>query len=244
VARNRRAIVLAAPTVLVADSVSPRRPDAAQTAIFVHPYILYNARGRRGMADCQALSPCALGRRSMPPVPNWRETQNRGVPAVEDGAMRSFRKWLFGALVRLAMVPLSLPCLFATCCCCSVAFGSGEADCQSPGEGLVFSLGAPLHSPAHSSVHNIDPHRLAKGTTGTPHRCGCCPVNSDAKRPAVLPRSTENRTKPVRGIRLVFHAGGILSDSRAFDSRSSVSARAASCPTSAENCILLCRLLL
>jgi hypothetical protein len=196
------------------------------------------------MADCQAPSPCAFGGRSTPPVPNWREAQNRGVPAVEDGAMRSFRKWPFGALVRLAMVPLSLPCLFATYCCCSVAFGSGEAHCQSPGEGLVLSLGRPPNAFAHGGVHAVDRNGLVAGTTELPNRCCCCPVKSDAKRPLVVRRSTQHRAKVARQFRSVFHTRSTLSSSSAVGSRSSISARAASCPTSAENCILLCRLLL
>ena len=196
------------------------------------------------MANCQAPSPCAFGGRSTPPVLDWREAQNRRVPAAEDGAMRSIRKSLFGALVRLTMVPLSLPCLFATCCCCSVAFGSGEAHCQSPGEGLVLSLDGPQNALPNGGVHSIDSHGLAGGTTEAPHRCGCCPGNSDAKRPLVVRRSTQHRAKVARELRSVFHTGSTLSSSSAVGSRSSVSARAASCPTSAENCILLCRLLL
>ena len=158
--------------------------------------------------------------------------------------MRSIRKSLFGTFVRLAMVPLCLPCLFATCCCCSAAFGSGEAHCQSPRDSLVLSFGGPQNSLAQSGAHSIDFHGLAKGGSEVADRCGCCPVNSDARRPVVVRRSTENRTKPVRGIRFVLYAGRIRNGSSVVDSRSSVSARAASCPTSAENCALLCRLLL
>ena len=158
--------------------------------------------------------------------------------------MRSFRKRLFGALVRLAMVPLSLPCLFATYCCCSVAFASGEAHCQSPGEGLVLSLGGPQNVLANGGVHAVDRNGLVAGTTEVPNRCCCCPVNSDAKRSLVARRSTQHRAKIARELRSVSHTESALSSSSAVDLRSSVSARAASCPTSAENCILLCRLLL
>ncbi len=158
--------------------------------------------------------------------------------------MRSIRKSLFGALVRLAMVPLSLPCLFATCCCCCVALGSGEAHRPIPWDSLVLSFGGPQNSLAQSGAHSIDFHGLLKESSEVPNRCGCCPVNSDAKRPVVVRRSTENRTKPVRGTRFVLCAGGIRNGSSVVDSRSSVSARAASCTTAAENCALLCRLLL
>ena len=196
------------------------------------------------MADCQVPSPCGCGGRSTPPVLDWRDAQNRRVPAAEDGAMRSFRKWFLGALVRLTMVPLSLPCLFVTCCCCSVAFGSGEAHCQTPGEGLVLSLGGPLNAFAHGGVHSIDSNGSAAGTTEAPNRCCCCPVNSDAKRPLVVRRSTQHRAKVMRALCSVFHTESTLSSSSAIGSRSSVSAWAVSCPTSVENCILLCRLLL
>ena len=161
-----------------------------------------------------------------------------------DRAMLSIRKSFFGALVRLAMAPLSLPCLFATCCCCCVALGSGEAHCQSPGEGLVLSLGEPQTAPADGGVYGIDSNGVAGGTTEAPNRCCSRPVNLDAKRPAAVRRTTENRTKPVRGTRIVLHTVGTLSSSSAIGSRSSVSAWAVSCPTSVENCILLCRLLL
>ena len=158
--------------------------------------------------------------------------------------MRSIRKSLFGALVRLTMVPLSLPCLFATCCCCSAAFGSGEAHCQSPGEGLVLSLGEPQNVLANSSVHAVDFSGLVAGTTEAPHGCCYCLVNSDAKRSLVARRSTQHRSKIARELRSVSHTGSTLSSSSAVDLRSSVSARAASCLTSAETCIQLCRLLL
>jgi len=160
--------------------------------------------------------------------------------------MRSIRKSLFGALVRLTMVPLSLPCLFATCCCCSAAFGSGEAHCQSPGEGLVLSLGEPPNVLANGCVHVVGSSAsgLVAGTAEAPHGCCYCLVNSDAKRSLVARRSTQHRAKIARELRSVSHTGSTLSSSSAVDLRSSVSARAASCLTSAENCILLCRLLL
>jgi len=158
--------------------------------------------------------------------------------------MRSIRKLLFGASVRLAMIPLSVPCLFATCCCCCAAFGTDEAHWSSPGDGLVVSLGGPQNVLAKGGTHPVDSSALVAGTAKAPYRCGCCPVKSDTKRPAVVRRSTESRTKLIRGTRIVHHTVGVLSGSRATDSRSSALARAASCPTSAENCILLCRLLL
>ena len=175
----------------------------------------------------------------------WNRTQEgSAAAAAEDGAMRSIRKSLFGALVRLAMVPLSLPCLFTTCCCCSVALGSGETPCESPGEGLVLSLGGPQNALPNGGVHSIDSSGLAGGTPEAPHRCCCCPVSAGTKRPAVVRCSAQHRTKVARELRSVFHTGIALRSPRTVDSRSSILARAASCPTSAENCILLCRLLL
>ena len=158
--------------------------------------------------------------------------------------MGSCRKWIFGALVRLAMIPLSVPCVFATFCCCSMAPGSGEAHCQTPEAGLVLSFGGSLNALAHGSVHAVDRNGLVAGTTDAPNRSGCCPVNSDAKRPLVLRRSTQHRAKVASEFRSTFRTGSTLSSSYAVDFRSSISARATSCPTSAENCILLCRLLL
>lgn len=157
--------------------------------------------------------------------------------------MRSIRKSLFGALVRLAMVPLSLPCLFATCCCWGVALGSGEGYCESPREGLAFNLGGSENSSA-GGAHAVDSGAGVLGINRAPNRCGCRPVNSDAKRPLVIRRSTESRSKLIRGIRSALQAASTLSSSGAVDSRSSALARAASIPTAAENCVLLCRLLL
>ena len=158
--------------------------------------------------------------------------------------MLSIRKSLFGALVRLAMVPLSLPCLFMSCCCCSVALGSGETHCPSPSEVLVVSLDGPQNPRPQAGVQSIDFNGLTEGTTETPNGCCCCPATSNAKRPLVVRRSTQHRAKVTRESRSVFHAGSILSGSSAAGFRSSVSARVARRPTSAENCILLCRLLL
>ena len=156
-------------------------------------------------------------------------------------AMLSIRKSLFGALVRLTMVPLSLPCVFTSCCCCSVALGSGETHCPSPSEVLV---GGPQNPLLQTGVPSIDSNGLAEGTPEPPNRCCCCPATSNAKRLLVVRRSTQHRAKATRESRPLFHAGTILGGSNATGFRSSVSARAARCPTSAENCILLCRLLL
>lgn len=158
--------------------------------------------------------------------------------------MLSIRKSFFGALVRLTMVPLSLPCVFTSCCCCSVALGSGETHCPSPSEVLVVSPGGPQNPLLQAGVQSIDFNGLAAGTTKTPNGCCCCPATSNAKRPLVVRRSTQHRAKVTRESRPLFHAGSILSGSSAAGFRSSVSAWAARCPTSAGNCILLCRLLL
>ena len=154
--------------------------------------------------------------------------------------MRSVRKSLLGSLLRLAMVPLSLPCLCAAFCCCSVAMGSSEAQ----EEHLVLCLDGPHNAIENGVARGVCSNTLIAGTTKVPNRCCCCPVNSDAKRPLVVHRSTKNRTKSVRGVRLVFQTGNVLGGSIAVGFRSSISARAASCPTSAQSCILLCRLLL
>lgn len=234
---------LTAPCWWLIPFASPAR-CGSNSYIRAGAYIV-QCQGTRGMADCQAPSPCAPGGRLTPPVPDWRDAQNRKTRAAKGRAMPSLRKSLFGVLVRLTMIPLSLPCLIATCCCCSVAFGSSEAHCQSPGEGVVLSLGGPQNSLPNGGVHSIDSNGLAGGTTEAPNRCCCCPVNSDAKRPLVVRRSTQHRAKVARELRSVLHTGNTVSSSSAVGSRSSVSARAASCPTtSAENCILLCRLLL
>jgi len=71
-------------------------------------------------------------------------------------------------------------------------FGSDGAHCSVPGESLVLSLGGPQNSLAHSGVPSVAPHGLAKGTTEAPNRCGCCPVNSDAKRPLAKPILNEH----------------------------------------------------
>jgi len=83
--------------------------------------------------------------------------------------MLSIRKSLFGALVRLAMVPLSLPCVFTSCCCCSVALGSGETHCPSPSEVLVVSPGGPQNPLLQAGVQSIDSKGLAEGTAETPN---------------------------------------------------------------------------
>ena len=154
--------------------------------------------------------------------------------------MRSVRKSLLRSLLWLAMVPLSLPCLCAAFCCCSVAMGSSEAQ----EAGLIARLAAPQKAITHGIAHGVESDGLLAGTTKVPNRCCCCPSNSDAKRPVVVHRATKNRTKPMRGVHIVFETGSALGNSNAIGLRSSISARAANCSTSAESCILLCRFLL
>ena len=159
--------------------------------------------------------------------------------------MRSCRKWIFVALVRLAMIPLSLPCLSATCCGCAVALGSSEAVCQNRGEGLVPALHGPPNLLAKGGIQAVDSSGSVAGTAEAPRRCCCRPANSDVKKAAsAIHRSTGGRTKLISAICCALQAASTLNSSSTVGSRSSVSARAASCPTAAENCILLCRFLL
>jgi hypothetical protein len=154
--------------------------------------------------------------------------------------MRSVRKSLLGSLLRLAMVPLSLPCMCAAFSCCSVAVGSVEAQEKH----LGLRLGGPHNAIENGVARGVGSDTLIAGTTEVPNHCCYCPVNSDAKRPLVVHRSTKNRTKSLRAVRLVLQTANALDGSIAVEFRSSILARAASCPTSAEGCILLCRLLL
>jgi len=158
--------------------------------------------------------------------------------------MRSFMKSLFGVLIRLTVVPLSLPGVFATFGCCSVTLASPrEAHSQCPEAGLVLSLG-PQNAIGHDGVRGCACNGLVVRNTEIPSRCGCCPINLDAKRPMVVRRSAEIRTKLVRGIHSTLPTASTLSSSNAVDFLSAASAWAASGPTSAEKCVLHCRLLL
>ena len=78
--------------------------------------------------------------------------------------MRSVRKSLLGSLLRLAMVPLSLPCLCAAFCCCSVAMGSGEAQ----EEHLVLRLGGPQNAIENGVARDVGSDTLIAGTDRSP----------------------------------------------------------------------------
>jgi hypothetical protein len=153
--------------------------------------------------------------------------------------MSSVRKIFLGALVKLAMIPLALPCLCTAFCCCSIAMVSCEAQEQH-----FAHSGGPQNMLVMGGIHIIDSGGLIAKTNEAPRRCCSCPINSDEKQTMVVYRSTQNRTKLVREIRNILQVGSTLSSSNSVSFRCLVSAWAASCPTSAESCILFCRLLL
>jgi hypothetical protein len=152
----------------------------------------------------------------------------------------SARKSLTGSLLRLAMVPLSLPCLCAAFCCCSVSVGSSEA---SEGR-FTQRLGGPQNETADGVTDDVACVSSVAGTTGVPNCCCCCPFNSDARQPLVIHRSNERRIRSMHSVLLVSRTGSAVGGSSTVEFRSSISAQAASCLTSAESCIVLCRLLL
>ena len=157
--------------------------------------------------------------------------------------MSLFRRLFLGASVRLAVVPLTLPCLIATCWCCCVVLGPRDAHCQGPEVGLRLGMGGPPTAHA-GGVQAIGCDGSLAGSKEDTNRCGCCPISPDAKRPSVVRGSIQDRIKASREVRSVFQTGSLLKGSSAAGFRSPVSAWAASRRTSAENCILLCRLLL